>query len=261
MAVMHESELYAPLKQFFEQHGYTIKGEVRYCDLVGMKDGSDTPLIVEIKKTFTLALLLQGLDRQKLTSNVYVAVEKNRSKKGSHNQRWSEITALCRRLGLGFITVTLYKTKSPLVEIMCTPQQNLAVDGLGNPTRKSPQKAARLVHEFNERSGDYNVGGSYGAKLMTAYREKALRIALVMADGAIMAPRQVKAQSGIATAGAILRDNYYGWFERIAKGKYKLSALGQESLTQYASVISSWDLTAATKDSDSNASNVSKNEL
>lgn len=274
MAVMHESELYAPLKQFFEQRGYTIKGEVRFCDLVGMKDGSDTPLIVEIKKTFTLALLLQGLDRQKLTSNVYVAVEKNRSKKGSHNQRWSDITSLCRRLGLGFITVTLYKTKKPLVEIMCTPQQNLAVDGLANdiantssnlygtsPTRKSPKKAARLVHEFKERSGDYNVGGSYGTKLMTAYREKALRIALVMADGAIMAPRQVKAQSGIGTAGAIMRDNYYGWFERLTKGKYKLSALGQESLTQYATVISGWDLTAATKDSDSNASNVNKSEL
>lgn len=282
MAVMNESELYAPLKHFFEQRGYTIKGEVRYCDLVGMKDGSDTPLIVEIKKTFTLALLLQGLDRQKLTSNVYVAVEKNRSKKGAHNQRWSDITSLCRRLGLGFITVTLYKTKNPLVEIMCTPQQNLAVGVLGgklsdgltsdiantsvnlygtSPARKSPKGAARLVHEFKERSGDYNVGGSYGTKLMTAYREKALRIALVMADGAIMAPRQVKEQSGIGTTGAILRDNYYGWFERIAKGKYKLSALGLESLTQYASVISGWDLTAATKDSNSNASNVSKSEL
>ena len=271
MAVMHESELYAPLKQFFEQRGYIIKGEVHYCDLVGMKDGSHTPLIVEIKKTFTLALLLQGLERQKLTSNVYVAVEKNRSKKGSHNQRWSDITSLCRRLGLGFITVTVYKTKSPLVEIMCTPQLHLAEDhpqdGFTNtnvnlygtsPTRKSPKKAARLVHEFKERSGDYNVGGSYGTKLMTAYREKALRIALVMADGAIMAPRQVKAQSGIGAAGAIMRDNYYGWFERIAKGKYKLSELGHESLTQYASVISGWDLTATSKDNDNN---VSKNEL
>lgn len=269
MAVTHESELYAPLKQFFEQRGYTIKGEVRFCDLVGMKDGSDIPLIVEIKKTFTLALLLQGLERQKLTANVYLAVERNRSKKGSHNQRWSEITALCRRLGLGFITVTLYKTKTPLVEIMCTPQQNLAVDGDGiastsvnvygtSPARKSPKGAARLVHEFKERTGDYNVGGSYGTKLMTAYREKALRIALVMADGAIMAPRQVKELSGIGTTGAILRDNYYGWFERIAKGKYKLSGLGHESLTQYAAVISGWDLTAASKDSESN---VSKNEL
>lgn len=256
MAVLHESELYAPLKQFFEQHGYVIKGEVRFCDLVGMKDGSNTPLIVEIKKTFTLALLLQGLERQKLTSNVYVAVERNRSKKGAHNQRWSEITALCRRLGIGFITVTLYKTKHPLVEIMCTPQQELDISS--NPARKSPKGTARLVHEFKERSGDYNVGGSYGTKLMTAYREKALRIALVMADGAVLAPRHVKELSGIGTAGAILHDNYYGWFERIAKGKYKLSGLGQEGLTQYASVISGWDLTAASQES---GSDISKNGL
>lgn len=62
MAIKNETELYAPLKAYFEQYGYSIKGEVRTCDLVGLREGEDQPLIVEMKKTFNLALLLQGLN-------------------------------------------------------------------------------------------------------------------------------------------------------------------------------------------------------
>lgn len=59
-----------------------MRSEVRHCDLVGYRPGSDEPLIVEMKKTFNLPLLLQGLERQKLSGEVYLAVEKNRAKKG-----------------------------------------------------------------------------------------------------------------------------------------------------------------------------------
>lgn len=59
-----------------------IKSEVRHCDLVGVRPGSDEPLIVEMKKTFNLPLLLQGLERQRLSPEVYLAVERNRAKKG-----------------------------------------------------------------------------------------------------------------------------------------------------------------------------------
>lgn len=120
MAVRHETELYAPVKAFFENLGYEVKGEVRNCDLVGIKPGQQTPLIVEIKKTFNLALVLQGMQRLKLSSNVYVAVERNRAKKGAVNQRWNELVGLCRQLGLGLLTVTHFKTKPPLVEVLCS---------------------------------------------------------------------------------------------------------------------------------------------
>lgn len=46
-----------------------------------MKEGMKEPLIVEMKKTFNLALLLQGLERLKLSPYVYLAVEKSRTKK------------------------------------------------------------------------------------------------------------------------------------------------------------------------------------
>ena len=121
MAVRHETELYAPLKVFFEKQGYEIKGEVRTCDMVGIRIDEEQPLIVEMKKSFNLSLLLQGVERLKLSENVYLAVERCRDKKGAVNQRWGELGELCRRLGLGLITVVLYKTKPPQVEVLVEP--------------------------------------------------------------------------------------------------------------------------------------------
>ncbi|RCX17385.1 hypothetical protein DFP94_109109 [Fontibacillus phaseoli] len=244
MAVQHETELYAPLKAFFEERGYTIKSEVRHCDLVGISPGSEQPLIVEMKKTFNLALLLQGLERQKLSSEVYLAVERNRVKRGAHNQRWSEITILCRRLGLGLLTVTRYKTKPPFVEILCSPGDKVIV-----PSPKVIKaRASKLLYEFNERSGDYNVGGSHGTKLVTAYREKALRVALALQAGGEMAPREVRDRSGIGNAAAFLQRNYYGWFRRVARGRYALTEEGIEGIALYRGVADGWNQAASAAD-------------
>ncbi|MEK4854468.1 DUF2161 family putative PD-(D/E)XK-type phosphodiesterase [Paenibacillus sp. FSL H7-0756] len=174
MAIKQETELYAPLKIFFERQGYDIKGEVRTCDLVGIREDEAQPLIVEMKKSFNLALLLQGIERLRLSPNVYLAVERVREKKGAVNQRWGELTGLCRRLGLGLITVVFYKTKAPLVEVLAEP-------GEAPPqARSAVRRRERLLYEFRERSGDYNTGGSTRVKLVTAYREKALRVALAL---------------------------------------------------------------------------------
>ncbi|MEF2966873.1 DUF2161 family putative PD-(D/E)XK-type phosphodiesterase [Paenibacillus sp. M1] len=241
MAVQHETELYAPLKAFFEARGYTVRSEVRHCDLVGVSADSDEPLIVEMKKTFNLPLLLQGLERQRLSSEVYLAVERNRSKRGAHNQRWSEITTLCRRLGLGLITVTRYKTKAPFVEILCAPGDKEALQA----PKVIKRRASRLLYEFNERSGDYNVGGSNGTKLVTAYREKALRVALALEGGGELAPREIREMSGVGNAADILQKNYYGWFTRISRGRYALTPQGAAGLAQYRGVVDGWAEAAA----------------
>lgn len=258
MAIKHEAELYAPLKAFFELNGYEVKGEVRNCDLVGMKDGADEPLIVELKKTFNLALLLQGIERLKLTPYVYLAVEKSRAKKGAVNQRWSELTGLCGRLGLGLITVTFYKTKAPFVEVLCEPE--IAVQ----KGRTAIRRKERLLYEFRERSGDYNTGGVTRAKLVTAYREKTLRVAAAMnaaeaeqhsmneaaSDGLELqeavpavppgiSPAAVRDRSGVGSAADILQRNYYGWFRRVSRGRYVLTPAGVQALADYATVLKS----------------------
>ncbi|MNW36461.1 hypothetical protein D3C74_134740 [compost metagenome] len=235
MAVQRETELYAPIKAFFEGRGYIIRGEVNNCDLVGLKENSQHPLIVEIKKTFSLALLLQGLQRLKLGGEVYLAVEKNRNKKGAVNQRWQELSELCRKLGLGLITVTLYKTKPALVEIICTPTMAQGQGHTAAP-RKGSRKE-RLIREFQARSGDYNEGGSTRRKLVTAYREKALRVASILASQKEASPAQIARAGAVADAASVLQKNYYGWFERIARGKYVLTTTGQDALEEYAAVL------------------------
>ncbi|WP_458119571.1 DUF2161 family putative PD-(D/E)XK-type phosphodiesterase [Paenibacillus sp. Z6-24] len=235
MAVRHETELYLPIKDFFARQGYDIKSEVRHCDLVGLRKGDTEPLIIEIKKTFNLPLLLQGIERLKLSSNVYVAVERNRAKKGAYNQRWGDLTDLCRRLGLGLLTVTLYKTKSPFIEILCEPARTTV-------TARTPRKGSRkqrLLKELSERSGDYNLGGSTGVPLITAYREKALRVAYAFGEQETLSPRQLRDATGIGTAAAILQDNHYRWFERVSRGQYRLTAAGRQALLDYAHVLRS----------------------
>ncbi|OKQ00249.1 DUF2161 family putative PD-(D/E)XK-type phosphodiesterase [Paenibacillus sp. P46E] len=266
MAVKHETELYAPLKSFFEKQGYAIKGEVRTCDLVGLREDEELPLIVEMKKSFNLALLLQGVERLRLSPHVYLAVERVRDKKGAVNQRWGELTGLCRRLGLGLITVVFYKTKAPLVEVLAEP-------GDAPPqVRSGARRRERLLYEFRERSGDYNTGGSTRVKLVTAYREKALRVALALqaaeaeaahaaglaelrraarsgapeADPAAthsrveaplgVTPAELRKRSGVPGAAAFLQKNYYGWFFRVGRGRYTLTAAGTAALLEYAAI-------------------------
>ena len=233
MAVKEEAELYSPLKQFFEVRGYEVKGEVKHCDLVAVRPGEDDMLIVEMKKTFNLALLLQGVERLRVSEQVFLAVERNRKKSGAHNQRFGELTQLCRMLGLGLITVTFYKTKAPFIEVLCEP-------GELPRTLRRKTRQARLLNEFRERSGDYNTGGIRSTQLVTAYREKALRCAYALHAEGSAPPRRVAELSGCSKAASILQKDYYGWFERVERGIYRLRPAGLSALDQYAEIIRVW---------------------
>lgn len=258
MAVKHETELYPPIKAFFTGRGFEVKAEIRGCDLVAYHPEQAIPTIVEMKRIFTLPLLLQGIDRQKTGAAVWLAVERNRTKKGAHNQRFGDITTLCRRLALGFLTVTFYKTKAPVLEVWCEPGAPYASERVRLPEgavvaaetqhayalaasaggRK--RGAARLLKEFSARSGDYNVGGSTKRKLVTAYRERAIQCAMALSVHGASAPRQVRDWTGCPDAGSLLRTNYYGWFRRLGVGQYELAPAGRAALHEYAEVVAVW---------------------
>ncbi|MGC5771054.1 DUF2161 domain-containing phosphodiesterase [Paenibacillus pabuli] len=242
MAVQYETELYSPVKAFFERRGYDVKAEVKHCDLVGVKPDQNEPLIVEMKKTFNLSLLLQGMQRLKLSPFVYLAVERNRSKRGAVNQRWGELTALCRQLGLGLMTVTFYKTKAPLIDVLCEPAAQAPLSGSGTGVRKGGIRRQRLLREFDERSGDYNTGGSTRRQLVTAYREKALRIASALRAQGESSPAFLAKQTSVGSAAAILQKNYYGWFERLSRGRYVLTIKGVQALTDHAHMLEDNDM-------------------
>lgn len=222
MSIQRENMLYPPVKAYFRELGYTVRGEVNGCDLVAMRD--DQLIIVELKRTFNLDLVFQAMARQRLTDLVYVAVEAPRRRQS----RWRHITALCKRLGLGLITVSFVQAR-PRVAVELTPGDFAF--------RRQHGKRTRLIAEFERRSGDWNVGGSNRRPVVTVYREQALLIAAHLAAHGPCRARDVREATGVAQARDMLYRNVYGWFERVAYGIYGLTEAGQAALAQFAEVI------------------------
>ncbi|MDF2668300.1 MAG: hypothetical protein K0R67_606 [Paenibacillus sp.] len=228
MAIQSETELYSPIKNYLELLGYEVKGEVKHCDLVAIR-GDEPPIIVELKKTLNLPLLIQGIDRLQQSDTVYLAVELPATGRAPHQLKWSDLTRLCRMFGLGLMTVRFYSRRKPKVEVLCQPEPYTP--------RRSKVKAARLLYEFKERTGDYNVGGSTQRKLMTAYREKALHCAYWLQQSGPSSPRQLREWTENAKVLTLLRANYYGWFVRVERGIYRLTASGEQALEEYSSIV------------------------
>jgi hypothetical protein len=237
VAVTKETELYLPVKRMLEEEGFTVRSEVQHCDLVAYREDTDQPIIVELKRTFNIALIFQLIERQRLSPDVYAAVEYQPGKRLSGGASWNDAIRLCRKLGAGLLGVQFYKRKSPVVHILCEPEHG-AVSG-----RRSLIGAKRLQQEFERRSGDFNTGGSTGKKLVTAYREKALRIAALLEGADWMSPREISEQLREPKIALMLQKNYYNWFERIERGRYRLTGEGRAALAQYANVVDTMSAT------------------
>ena len=226
--IRKESDLYAPVKAFLEQQGFTVKGEVNDCDMAAVR--GDDLVVVELKVAFNLALVLQGIERQRLADHVYVAVEAPRSSRAV--PRWNECVTLCRRLNLGLLTVSFAGVaagRDPRVEVICEP-------GPYQPKRDLKGRAS-LVKEFHLRSGDFNTGGVNRRPVVTAYRESALLVAEHLQRYGPTSPKAIKAATGVEKTAAILQQDVYGWFQRVTTGVYQVNPKGAEALHTYADVV------------------------
>lgn len=225
---MRETELYAPVKAFLEGQGFEVKGEIGACDIVGVR-GEEDPVLVELKLGFSLSLFHQAVARQAVSDVVYVAVPRGSGKRFARSL--AENTALCRRLGLGLLTVRL---RDGFVEAHVDP-------GPYRP-RKSALRKGRLLREFMRRVGDPNAGGATRAGLVTAYRQDALRCAAHLQRAGPCKGAVVAQATGVPRATTIMRDDHYGWFERVAIGVYQVTPKGIEGLATYSDRFSSIDL-------------------
>ncbi|MEM9473567.1 MAG: DUF2161 family putative PD-(D/E)XK-type phosphodiesterase [Pseudomonadota bacterium] len=218
-----ETDLYGPVKALLEGQGYEVKGEVRAADVVACRAGED-PVIVELKTGFSLTLFHQAIDRLSLSDTVYVCVPRGTGRAFLRSLKHNK--TLCRRLGLGLITVRL---KDGLAEIHLDPAPYRP--------RQSKRKKARLLKEFATRVGDPNTGGTTRKPVMTAYRQDALRCAGTLhANGATKAAHVARA-SGVARARQIMAANHYGWFDRVETGIYELSPNGRRAIAEHAETL------------------------
>ena len=217
-----ESDLSAPVKAWLEARGLTVKGEVGAADLVAIGEGE--PVIVELKLKFSLALYHQAIQRLTLSPLVFVAVK--RPEGAAARRAIKDNAAMCRRLGLGMLTV---RARDRFVECHVEPGAPLP--------RASKIKRTRLLKEFDRRLGDPNDGGATRHGLVTGYRQDAIRCAGYLAEYGPSRGAAVARDTGVKPATRIMADNHYGWFARVAPGTYALTKAGEQGLTDWATAL------------------------
>lgn len=210
---MKEVALYPPIKAYLEGQGYEVKAEIGPCDVMACR-ADEAPVIVEMKTGFTLSLVHQGIARQSVTDAVYLAVPRGRGRVWQRNLR--DNLGLCKRLGLGYLSVRM---EDGFVEAHLDPAPF--------KPRPSPRRKTRLLREFARRVGDPNMGGSTRSTIVTAYRQDATRLAEALRDGPLKGA-EVARISGVARATTMMAADHYGWFERVARGVYQLTARGRD---------------------------------
>ncbi|MDA0346987.1 MAG: DUF2161 family putative PD-(D/E)XK-type phosphodiesterase [Verrucomicrobia bacterium] len=224
MPIQFESDLYEPIKHYLEERGYTVKGEIKGVDLVATHQDRET-VLVELKKSFNLKLLFQGIDRLAISDRVYLAVPASASAANVLNQQHKSVKKLCRRLGLGLMQV-YFGPRTTRVDILVDP-------GPFQP-RKNKVKFRALHDEFENRRGDPNTGGVTRKRIMTAYRQQVLRLAACVAEQENCSLAEMRETTGVLNAASIVQNNHYGWFERVSRGKYRLTELGVSELNSFS---------------------------
>jgi len=224
-ASLAETDLAGPLCGWLSAQGFTVRSEVKDCDIAALR--GDELVIIEIKKSLNLTLVVQAVQRQRMTDTVYVAIPRPRNKW----KWWKEsrgVFHLLRRLELGLILVSAGNGGPPVDVIF--PPRPLA-------RRKRVPSRRAVLAEIAGRMGDFNTAGSNRKKLVTAYRENAIHIACCLFPRARMSPKDLRTLGTGAKTQSILQTNVYGWFVRKEKGIYALSSRGRKELAEYPQLV------------------------
>lgn len=220
---MNESDLFKPINEYLIKNGYSVNSEVIHCDIIAQKNNEI--ISIELKKNFNATLLIQAVDRQKFADSVYIAIIKPKNRRKYIN--WKGMCHLLKRLGIGLILVSFLKTKAR-IDIIFHPSDNII--------RKSKKKRKAILREIDNRSGNYNKGGISRKKIVTAYREKSIFIACCLCKFGELSPKKLRDIGTGDKTTTILINNFYGWFEKVKRGVYKLHDNGVEALKKYSEI-------------------------
>ncbi|MGE5579368.1 MAG: DUF2161 family putative PD-(D/E)XK-type phosphodiesterase [Bacillota bacterium] len=226
-----ETDLYGPLRDYLVARGYVVRSEVRGIDVVAERDGE--ALIFEMKRHLSLPLVAQAVDRQRAFDSVYVVVP--HPGKRVRSKDWRAACRVLRRLEIGLVLVSFQAESGGNVEVAFHPAPAV------RRTRKDFRRA--VLEEASGRSTDLNQGGSTRTKIVTAYREAAVHIAVCLDACGPLSPAKLRAMGTAENTGSILYDNYYKWFTRVRRGVYSLTDKGREELAAYPDLTERYLLT------------------
>jgi hypothetical protein len=219
---MKETDLFPPVKKYLETNGYTVRAEVKNCDITATKD--DELIIIELKLNVNIPLLIQATDRQRVTDAVYVAIPRpsNRTQK----IRWKGVKHILRRLEIGLVFVDV---ELDLVEVVFHP--------IPFQRRKYKKRRKSVLKEASQRKENLNIGGSSKRKVVTVYRQNAIQIAAYIQKAGPSSPKTLREMGTGDKTLSILGKNFYGWFQRVDRGVYDITEKGKVALMQYKELV------------------------
>jgi len=221
-----EKDLFDPIKKYFEEYGYVCDGEVGDIDLYMEHEGET--VAVELKVTLDFKAVQQAALRQKVADTVFIGIFRP---KNMGSGSFKDKLYLLKRLGIGLIVVS---KSTGTIEIVNEP----VIRELETFRPRNKKKMQALRGEFQKRKIKNNTGGVTGTKLITSYREDALLVLDALSElGGEGSPKAVKELCKVKRAADILLKNYYGWFEHIGTGKYKVRESGYEALEEFGEVL------------------------
>lgn len=231
---MKESDLFKPVKKYLEANDYKVRAEVKDCDITATK--GDELIIIELKLSANLQLFIQATDRQRVTDSVYVAIPRPSIRSKKH---WKGIRHILRRLELGLIFVDVDNPINP-VEIVFHP--------IKFQRKKISKRKKAIIEEVENRSQNLNVGGSNKKKIVTAYKENAIRIAVYLKEIGATSPKILRKYDSGKKTLSILYNNFYGWYQRVDRGIYDITAKGKSELKNFPGLVKKYEKEIAAKD-------------
>jgi len=210
--------MYHPIRNMLTAQGFTVRGEVKGCDITAIKD--ETLWVVEMKLSANLTLIYQALDRLAATDWVFVAIPRPRNSRDKH---FAKLQKLLKKLQLGLIIVAL-DSPAQFAEIVIYP---------AGKDNKQNKKAGAIKKEALARSVD-TTGGASKTKINTAFRERNVQIACLLEKHGALTAKALVALGCDKNTGRMFNSNMMGWYQRVEKGVYELSQLGQAYLDENA---------------------------
>lgn len=220
---MKEKDMYPFIKDYYEEREFKVSAEVRDIDIIAEKE--NLLIGIEMKKNLTVHLLTQGVLRQKTCDLVYIAVFKPKIFK--KNKRHREMIYLLKRLSLGLLYVDI--EKGIVMEVL-----EPTYFEMDKAKKRSIKERRKILQESEKRLFNDNVGGQNKKRILTAYKEDALKGVALLELFDKIRPKDLK---NLKINHTLLNRNYYNWFKRADHGVYILNKSMTHDYDEYRYVI------------------------
>jgi hypothetical protein len=123
----------------------------------------------------------------------------------------------------------------------------VVVDPVPYRPRRRTASLTRLLGEHARRAGDPNRGGVTRTPIVTAYRQEALRCAMLIERAGRATLKALRETGLVPNAPRILQRDVYGWFRRLERATYILTERARQDIGRFAASSALPDLVSGAR--------------